>query len=164
MFPSSHLGALTYYALPPHPPFLLAGTAGRAAHPFTWKLQAMAGCRPAQPTVITPALAPIVTPMHWQTWKLALTNHPDQEFADLVVSGVRDGFRIGFNYTHLPLTISCKRNMKSAYDHPRIVSEYLQQELAQGHILGPFQNPPCHPLTTSSFGVIPKRHQPEANS
>ena len=162
MFPSSHLGALTYYALPPPPtpPFLLAGTAGRAAHPFTWKLQAMAGCRPAQPTVITPALAPIVTPMHWQTWKLALTNHPDQEFADLVVSGVRDGFRIGFNYTHLPLTTSCKRNMKSAYDHPRIVSEYLQQELAQGHILGPFQNPPCHPLTTSSFGVIPKRHQP----
>ena len=50
--------------------------------------------------------------------------------------------------------------MQSAYDHPCIVSEYLQQELAQGHILGPFQNPPCHPLTTSSFGVIHKHHQP----
>ena len=37
-------------------------------------------------------------------------------------SGCRDGFCIDFNYFHFPLTVPCKHNMNSAYDHPHIIS------------------------------------------
>lgn len=56
-------------------------------------------------------------PLQWQTQKLALTNRSDQEFADLVVGMVF----VDFNYFHLPLTVPCKHNMNSAYDHPHII-------------------------------------------
>ena len=72
-------------------------------------------------------------------------HHPDREFADYIVRGLRDGFRIG-------LTIPI---MASAQDHPEVVWEYLAKECSEGKVIGPL-DPACFPMVhTSRIGVIP---------
>ncbi len=96
-----------------------------------------------------------VTPLHPDAWSQALASHPDQAFAQYVVEGLRQGFRIGFQ-PGSPLR-SASANMKSAYDHPSIVTAYLQKECSLGRMLGPFTHmetlPPLH---INRIGVIPK--------
>ena len=70
------------------------------------------------------------------------------------MSGIREGFRIGFDYSH-----SCRsssRNMLSAMEKPQIVSEYLAEECAEGRILGPFAHSKLPQVHTRCFGIIPK--------
>ena len=68
------------------------------------------------------------------------------------------GFRIGFN--RASAIQPSKRNMRSVVDHAAIVSEYIQQELERGFVLGPFDPQAFGSLAiqTSSIGVIPKKH------
>ena len=51
-------------------------------------------------------------------------------------------------------------NLPSASAHPEVVQRNLDQEVASGRLLGPFQpdelSPPVH---VSRFGVIEKKHQ-----
>ena len=47
--------------------------------------------------------------------------------------------------------------MGSAYVHPEVVTSYLESELTQGRIA---TSPITATVQVSSFGVIPKRHQP----
>ena len=48
--------------------------------------------------------------------------------------------------------------MRSAYEHPEVVSEYLAQECRAARVLSQFPASPVPQLQISSFGVIPKRH------
>ena len=50
--------------------------------------------------------------------------------------------------------------MRSAYENPQPVDEYLQTELASGRIVGPFLPHQLKGAQVSSFGVIPKANQP----
>jgi len=50
--------------------------------------------------------------------------------------------------------------MSSALAHPSIVDDYLQAELDQKRIAGPFLPSQCREIHISRFGVIPKEHQP----
>ena len=86
--------------------------------------------------------------------------HPDREFADLITAGVREGFRIGFDYGRIDRSQSTSRNMASAYEHSAVVSDYLAEECRKGRVLGPFKHPPVPCLLVSRFGVIPKWGQP----
>ena len=88
-----------------------------------------------------------------------MSNHPDRIFATLIVQGVKEGFRIGFDYNHFLRVKSCNRNMASVYDHPSVVHEYLANECAHGRVFGPFDSLPVPSLRLSKFGVIPKRNQ-----
>lgn len=74
-----------------------------------------------------------------------------------VLSGIRQGFKLGFNSAPLK---DAKRNKQSALEHPEIVDEYLRNEVDLGRVAGPFSRPPIPNLHTSSFGVIPKSGQP----
>ena len=69
-----------------------------------------------------------------------------------VLEGLRFGFRLNFTGGAL---LSAKRNMQSAYDHPEVVSKYLEAERDRGSIAGPFAIPPPD-LHISRFGVVPK--------
>ena len=75
------------------------------------------------------------------------------------MDGIRDGFRIGYDYASNRVRRTKSRNLGSAYEHPTVVEEYLATELKANRLLGPFPSPPI-PLHISSFGVIPKRHKP----
>lgn len=74
-----------------------------------------------------------------------------------VLDGLREGFKLGFD-SPCPLR-SGSRNKPSAFQHPRVIDEYLANEVRLGRVAGPFSRPPIPSLHVSSFGVIPKRGQ-----
>jgi len=50
--------------------------------------------------------------------------------------------------------------MSTARHHPEVIEEYLQKELAQSNILGPFPLSLNQIMHVNQFGVVPKKHQP----
>lgn len=103
------------------------------------------------------ALMGIKIPLCAVAWDRVLVSHPDRAFARYVSQGLRQGFRIGFNHS-APLK-SAASNMGSTHQHPTVIREYIDKELALGCMLGPFPNasalPPIH---INRFWVIPKGH------
>ena len=98
------------------------------------------------------------TPLNRQAWQAALVNHPDRQLVHFLVEGIRQGFRIGFDYS-MHSTKSKTGNMKSACDNPVPVNQYLDKELTLGRIfeVRPELGKVVH---ISKFGVIPKSGQP----
>ena len=129
-------------------------------HPFTPKLMALSRCIPLSPTHLPAHLSLIKTPLRWREWENALRLFPDQVFAEGIVQGIRYGFRIGFDYDQRPKLRSKARNMGSAYEYPEVVAQYLAEECRLGRVAGPISVPSSLQLQVSSFGVIPKRGQP----
>ena len=86
---------------------------------------------------------------------MLLQDHPDQNFVSYLIRGMKFGFRIGFNRAS-----AIQPSKRSVADHATLVSEYLQQELERGFVLGPFdpQGFGSLAIQTSKIGVIPKKH------
>ena len=75
------------------------------------------------------------------------------------MSGIKEGFRIGFDYEKA----SCKPpkcNLLSAETNPDVVIAYLQEEVTLGRILDLLQIGSIPGVQVSTFGVIPKGHSP----
>ena len=107
-----------------------------------------------------PYEASISSPLKLKAWEKALSSIPDKAFANFILRGISQGFRIGVHegQTFKPL----RRNLKSAYDHPEVVTNYLQREETLGRLA---RLPPAPALTApvvqiSPFGVIPKKYRP----
>ena len=84
-----------------------------------------------------------------------MEHHPDKAFRDYIVSGLREGFRIGFKGHECR---PAKTNIKSPLEQPQVVLKYLRDECATRRVVGPlavnkFRNTD---LMISHFGVIPK--------
>ena len=106
------------------------------------------------------ALPPVssVSPLNVDEFCRELATHPDQQQVAFVLQGIRHGFKLGFQSTHRlrPAT----KNKPSAFQHAKVVDEYLANEVSLGRVAGPFNSPPLPRLHISSFGVIPKKGQP----
>ncbi len=102
-----------------------------------------------------PLLSMVTTPLRLWVWEAELARHPDKDFAEYVISGIRDGFRIGFRY-HDRQYKSAKRNLKSAGENPQVVEEYLHKELEKARLIGPLEKGQLAKVQVSPFGVIPK--------
>ncbi len=77
-----------------------------------------------------------------------------------MILGIATGFRISFNY-HSVTLVSAHSNMRSATDHPTIVTEYLTREKEAGCIgTLPTTEQARTPRQISPFGVIPKTSKP----
>ena len=120
------------------------------------RLQAVKG---TQSPWIPEAARGIHTPLNIDAWVQALQDHPNKTWVDSLLSGLKEGVRIGFNPN--ASCGSAKTNMQSAMAHPAIVEQYLHKEVAAGNVAGPF------PLVSlrdavilNRFGVIPKAHKP----
>ena len=48
-------------------------------------------------------------------------------------------------------------NLKSALEHPHVVDQKIEKELALGRFAGPFVSPPFTPFQISPVGVVPKK-------
>ena len=107
-----------------------------------------------------PAILQKVTiPLKYEEWQRMLQSHWDQALVQYILSGIREGFRIGFDYGK----VSCKPakcNLLSAEMNPDVVTAYLQEEVALGRVLGPLQVGSIPGVQVSPFGVIPKGHTP----
>ena len=100
------------------------------------------------------------SPLHSQAWEAGLLSYSDQQFAQFLLRGIRDGFHIGAR--ELSGRQSSKRNLQSAYEHPQIIRDYLAREERLGRIrrLSPQDLSTLPLIQVNSFGVIPKRHRP----
>ena len=121
-------------------------------------LKQLAACKP-ECSGAPPQLLPVITPLQWMTWAKVLESHPDRDFSAYIVEGLRDGFRLGFNYASHTCT-SAKRNMLSALQHPEVIDEYLKEETRLGRVIGPLDAQEVEGIQISRFGVIPKPHKP----
>ncbi len=119
-------------------------------------LLAMDACQPQTPSRLPPSFSGVLTPLKWRDWNFCLLNHPDQRLATFVTAGIRDGFRLGFDYQSRPSCRSASRNMSSAREHPLVISEYLAKECAEGRVIGPLDPAVLPSVHVSPFGVRPK--------
>ncbi len=119
-------------------------------------LLAMNACQPRMPSRLPPPFSGILTPLKWRDWHFCLQNHPDQHFTAYVTEGIRDGFRLGFDYRFHPSCRSASRNMTSAREHPAVISEYLAKECAERRVMGPLDPAVLPSVHVSPLGVRPK--------
>ena len=99
-----------------------------------------------------------VSPLCATRFALELQQHPNQALVSEVLQGLLQGFRLGFN-PGFSLQLA-KQNKASAYQHREIVDAYLANEVALGRVADPFRSPLLPNLHINSFGVIPKKGQP----
>ena len=124
-------------------------------YPYTEDLLALQRGVAVPPRPVPPQLAVQTAPLDWRAWEAALAAHPDRRFADYISQGVREGFRIGFNYTSR--RESASRNMRSTVEHPEAVYRYLEDECSKGRVLGPFPPSSVPQVHVSRLGVVPKK-------
>ena len=87
-----------------------------------------------------------------------LSSYQDQRLAAYIVSGIRDGFRIGVS---CPCTVcSSSRNHPSCLVSPSVVGTYLSSKQSAGHMLGSVQHSEF--LPTSPIVLVPKGYRGDA--
>ena len=99
-----------------------------------------------------------VSPIQVDKLQLELVYHPNQGKVTYVLNSLMEGFHLGFESSTTSLK-SASRNLQSATLHPSVIDKYLQTEVGNGRVAGPFPSPPLSNLHISGFGVIPKRNQ-----
>ena len=87
-------------------------------------------------------------------WIHYLSKHPEQDLVNYLVSRFTDGFRLGLNRCPNPRP-PC-RNSREAKHNTAIVQELVHKEVARGHMLGPFDEPPLPNMVFSPLNIIPK--------
>ena len=78
-------------------------------------------------------LRKITTPLKREIWTQELTDHPDKTLSALIVQGIAEGFRVGYDPDRAALQ-SKEGNMRSATEHAEVVSKYLAEEMKAGRI------------------------------
>src|SRR5882672_7054154 len=98
------------------------------------------------------------SPLIREAWDSFLADYPDCEF----VSGLLNIIDVGASIGHSgpPISQLCK-NLRSALDHPDVISKEVDSLQLEGHTHGPFEEPPlpyfrCSPLGTSTRKCDPK--------
>ena len=123
------------------------------------RLEGLSACNPTIAPQLPQELQAITTPLDLSKWQSELQGHPDQTYAEFITRGIQYGFRIGFNYSLQNLK-PCRKNLRSATEHPSVVDAYLCNELSKNRLTR-IQDPSILPwFQPNAFGVIPKRHKP----
>ena len=93
-----------------------------------WELRELDSRRPERAhNTISECLSRINTPLLVEEWEKLLSHHPDREYGDYFLRGMKEGFWIGFHYADCTVK-RAGPNMKSALDHPEVVEQYLAKE------------------------------------
>ena len=130
--------------------------AKRGRHPYTGSLAALAACTPATTRNCPREWDTVVTPLCATTWERGLSDHPDRQFVELLCMGIREGFRVGFNYREH----QCRKasgNVRSVREHRDVVEEYIHRERETGRLPGPLQPNAFPEVRVSPFWVIPQK-------
>ena len=105
----------------------------------------------------------IVSSMNLSKWNSMLATYSDNRFTNFLLRGIKDGFRIGFACGSVQLK-SRYQNLISAMEHPQVVQDYLDKELEAKRVIkvGSLERALQLGIHCSPFGVIPKKHRPDA--
>ena len=93
-----------------------------------------------------------ITPLKIERWEHYL-NTCSLNDKDWLTDGIKNGFSIDSDSLDLK---SAKKNLLSAYSHPDVINQYLEEELRTGNMAGPYHKPPYESYQINRFGVIPK--------
>ena len=113
----------------------------------------------SSPLMISTAAAKIHTLLVAQEWKSHLQGYNNHKLTEFFLAGITQGFKTGFKMGNISLK-SVAKNLPGALLHPEVVDKYLQHELSQHRLSGPYPATSCSQAHISRFGVIPKDHQP----
>ena len=95
----------------------------------TWIRDWMGHLTGVSSSILVPSGATaITTPLVQVQWQRYLSNHPNNTLVNFFISGISQGFRLGFNRPLSQLK-SARKNLSSAVLHPEVVDEYLAAEL-----------------------------------
>ena len=97
------------------------------------------------------------TPLRYDAFMEALASHPDPGFAQFILRGLNDGFRIGFSHQRQYLR-STGRNHPSSLANPTGVHDFISAEVRAGRLVGPVTSYVKPLLHTSPIGLVPKGH------
>ena len=95
----------------------LAGASINQPSRDLWLLE---GCRRGGNFTIPADLSANSSRLDWRVWQDLLSLHPDRLLADYLVQGLRNGFRVGFDYQRAQRK-KVMANMRSALEHPEVV-------------------------------------------
>lgn len=107
--------------------------AGAHRYPYTHHLLQLEQCQ--NPGYMPEDLRRVESPRVLSQWSALLKGHPDSQFVHYVLTGIRDGFRVGFNYAQV-VRHPAKSNLFSADSKPVVAARYLAEEVALGRIIG----------------------------
>ena len=96
-----------------------------------------------------------VTPINVNLLETLLIDHPDRDFVVGLCSGLREGFKIGYQGPRHPYV---SKNLKTASLLPAIVDSNLLDEVKLGHTIGPFTSPPFKNFQIYPLGLVPKKN------
>jgi hypothetical protein len=99
----------------------------------------------------------VTSPLVKEAWNFYLKDYPDQPFVSSLMHIIEFGANLGFSGTHHAQ--SC-RNLKSAEDHPKFISEAVSDLLSGGHAHGPFAAPPQPHFRSSPLGSVTRPRKP----
>lgn len=136
---------------------ILYSTGWESLYPYTTDLLCLDFCH-TQNAHAPQEFTQVSTPLIQEAWARALQAHPDQAFTRYTINGLRQGFRVGFNRSSA--LRSAMANKESAYQHPKVIKNYLDKNNTLGRLPGHFP-PTLHipELHINGFGVIPKGSQ-----
>ena len=119
----------------------------------------MDACRPFSRPQLPAKASLISSPLKLNAWSDLHACHPDRAFVAYILDGIRQGFRISFEYS-CHICYPAKKNMRSAADVPQVVSRYLNTECRLGRVVV-LDDELAQSVRTSPFGVIPKQEKPD---
>ena len=129
---------------------------GLKQYKYTRDLLEMEGRESGMSLSQVPAeLQQVQTLLQIKEWEKSLRAHPDREFCDYLLRGMRSGFRVGFHYAHSS-SWRVKSNKKSALENAEVVDEYLANELVLGRVIGPLEPALLPAVSGQSFWHDPK--------
>ncbi len=99
----------------------------------------------------------VVTPLVWQQCESELDGHPDREWVELLVRGIKEGFRLGHDQSKVVLE-ETGGSMYEAVQHSDIIREYLEKEVQNKRVWRLERD--TAGIQCSHFGVIPKKGKP----
>ena len=96
------------------------------------------------------------SPLVGEKWAQWLKHHPDRRFAEYILTGIRQGFCIGFN--RMQTLQNATSNLPNQV--PSVISEYLAREVSLNRMIKLPSGIWPSGTHISSVGVIPKKNKP----
>ena len=118
-------------------------------------LLALDACYPLNENLSSFISSSVMSPLVLENWSGELSAHPDKIFAQYILRGISQGFRIGFNHSHHLI----KPHSAILTQNPEVISQYLNREvsLARMKIILASHAKDIH---TSQIGAILKKNKP----
>ena len=106
-------------------------------------------------------LAGVFTPLFLPQWEAMLDSHPDKEYVDFILQGIKNGFRIGYDRSKCKLS-SARKNMRSADENAQVVTDYLAAEKREGYCWVHFPGKMYQECTSTTLESYPSQDSQES--